>query len=260
MVSDSGLRQALRAAAALALLLTVSCSGSGQDRSLCQALGVPAYFHPTVDPPGWRALDAGRVRFVVLNPSEDGPGKAVDPTYLEILPPAGDRDWQMLGYIDTRYGQRPPDLLVAQLRSYLDWYAVDGVFLDQVTSDAEHVEYYRSLSQALRDAGASRIVLNPGVHPDPAYADLADSLVTFENDVSAYRDLQLPAWTHTQPATKFWHIVHGVPARDLREVLSLSAERRASTVMITDGDGANPYDHLPSYIQEERHGLDRSDC
>ncbi|KOG86153.1 hypothetical protein ADK38_32655, partial [Streptomyces varsoviensis] len=86
--------------------------------------------------------------------------------------------------------------VVADIRRHRKWYGVDGVFLDQAAAQAALVPRYRRLAVAARVLGAHRTVLNPGTYPDPAYAEIADLLVTFEGDWATYQRAEVPAWAH----------------------------------------------------------------
>ncbi|WP_344960491.1 spherulation-specific family 4 protein [Streptomyces thioluteus] len=77
-------------------------------------------------------------------------------------------------------GARPFRSAVADLRRHRRWYDVDGVFYDRAATEALLLPRYRRLALVSRALGARTVVLNPGTHPDPGYAEVADLLVTFE--------------------------------------------------------------------------------
>ncbi|WP_086697904.1 spherulation-specific family 4 protein, partial [Streptomyces tricolor] len=143
------------------------------------SLLVPLYVHPAEDPGAWHRLiaSADRTYAVVLNPA-DGPGSAPDPAYTaaaRALRAAGAR---LLGYVDTDYGVRDRALIVEEARRHQTWYAADGCFLDRVTAGPEGLSACRRTVRELRRLGTGTVVLNPGVHPAPGYARLADLTVT----------------------------------------------------------------------------------
>jgi hypothetical protein len=222
-------------------------------------LGVPAYFHPTTEPTAWAALAATPARFVVLNPSPDGPGKQVDPAYRQLVSSTPPRA-RLLGYIDTSYGKRDPATLLAQAKAYRDWYGVSGVFLDEVTADEADLPWYTTLVHQLRAAGADAVVLNPGVYPVKGYLPLADAVVVFEGDAAAFDALSPPAWAAEFPPDRYWQIVYGVDAGQLKQVLRRAADDGAATVLVTDRRGTNPYAGLPSYLPAERRLLAAPGC
>ncbi|SEK35212.1 spherulation-specific family 4 protein [Streptacidiphilus jiangxiensis] len=169
---------------------------------------VPAYFHPAVEPEAWAALRvaAPRLAAVVVNPAS-GPGSAPDPAYREAV--AGLRATRVLGYVDTDYGRRPHAEVVAEIAAYREWYAVDGVFLDQTPDGSAALPHYDRLAIAARSLGATFLVLNPGLTPHPAYLDLADLVVTFEGPWCDYENRAEDAGCHLVYAAPPDASVHG---------------------------------------------------
>lgn len=134
----------------------------------------PDYEHPAERPEAWNAvISAAPLLYgVVLNPA-GGPGTAPDPAFAAVgdrLRTAGVR---VLGYTDTDYARRPHDAVLRDLLRHRDWYGADGAFLDQASAGPDALPHYRRLAVAARAAGADTLVLNHGVHPDPAFAELA---------------------------------------------------------------------------------------
>ncbi len=208
---------------------------------------VPAYFHPGTHPAEWTWLAgrAAQVRMIVLNLA-NGPGSQADPAYLPALDRLRSAKVTVAGYIDTNYGQRPPDEAAAELGRYLDWYHVDGVFFDRASAAAEHLSRYAELARRAREAGARVVALNHGAHPIESYAEHADLLGTFEGPWSAYLDLAVPRWVRSRPAERFFHLLHSVPATSFGDALRLAVRRNAGSAFITDRGGANPWDGLPA--------------
>jgi hypothetical protein len=210
---------------------------------------VPLYVHPLVDPAAWEALarSAPRLYGVVLN-AADGPGSTYDPAFADaagLLRAAGVR---VLGYVDTAYGDRPVGDIVADARRHRQWYGTDGLFLDQAASEGQLVPHYRRLAAEARRLGAHTVVLNPGVHPDPGYARIADLLVTYEGGWDTYHRAGTPGWTADHPPERFCHLIHGVPA-GLSGLAARTARLRGAAVhCAVTGDGANPWDALPEAL------------
>jgi len=211
------------------------------------ALIVPAYFHPATHPGewSWLASRAEQIRMVVLNLA-NGPGPRADPVYHPALDRLRAANVAVAGYIDTNYGQRPPDEVTAEFSRYLDWYQVDGVFYDRASAAAEHLGRYADLARRARDLGARLVALNHGAHPIEAYAEHADLLGTFEGPWSAYLELAVPRWVRSRPAERFFHLLHSVPATSFGDALRLAIRRNAGSAFITDRGGANPWDGLPA--------------
>ncbi|MCD0451301.1 spherulation-specific family 4 protein [Actinocorallia sp. API 0066] len=208
---------------------------------------VPAYFAPHVRPGLWERISDPRLRCVVLNVAS-GPGANPDPVYVRAARRVTARGGTLAAYVDVSYGRREAGLVLADLKKYRRWYGVNDVFFDQVPSEAEGVAYMRGLVDRARVAGARLTVFNHGTHPDPAYLDLADVLVTFEGPVTRYAAAEPPAWALAADSARLCHLVYGCRSEDMEVVAALARRRNAGVRYITDRAGANPYDGLPSYF------------
>ncbi|MGW2564289.1 spherulation-specific family 4 protein [Streptomyces sp. NPDC001514] len=199
------------------------------------SLLVPLYEHPADRPEAWRAVIAAAPRLygVVLNPA-NGPGDTADAAFASVAAELRAAGVRVLGYTDTAYGRRPHADVVRDLLRHRDWYGADGAFLDQVASAPEELAHYRRLAVAARAAGARTLVLNPGVHPDAAYAELADLLVTFEGTWDTYRTLDLPLSAH------HCHLIHSAPPH---------ATSAAPVHCVVPGTGAHPWGTLPYALE-----------
>ena len=216
-------------------------------------VAVPAYFHPVVWPDLWERMQglAAELRFVVVNP-HNGVGDGTDSTYAGAVAGLVRAGVRTVGYVDTAYGERDPADVVAEAGLYRERYGIDGVFLDQASNDLAGVSTYERYLLGLRTSGVRFVVLNPGVHPHPAYVEKANVTVTFEGPFDDYVQLEEPGWVRERPASRFCHLVHGLhgPA-DARRARSLVARRHARTVCLTEGSGDNPWDRLPIGLAED---------
>ncbi|MFC5722952.1 spherulation-specific family 4 protein [Streptomyces gamaensis] len=212
---------------------------------------VPLYVHPGVDPAAWEALAAAapRLHGVVLN-AADGPGPRPDPAFTAAAERLRGAGVTLFGYVDTGYGRRPPRAVAADVRRHRRWYGVDGVFYDQAAAHPALLPRYRRLLIVARALGARTAVLNPGTHPDPGYAELADLLVTFEGSWESYTHVTVPPWTRAHPPERFCHLVHGVPPEHARAVARTAGGRGAGVHCAVPGRGANPWRHVPWTLRE----------
>lgn len=202
---------------------------------------VPAYFHPEGETDAWRRLLANPPRLLVLN-IDDGPGEAKDAAFPPVINRLVAAGTEVLGYADTDFGLRSVADVRADLRRYRAWYGLRGVFLDQVAACSDRLEHYRELVEGVRGT----LVLNPGVYPDPGYADLADVLVTFEGPLSAYGAMREPAWARGLARGRFCHLIHDVPSKAFEPTLR-RAIGHAGTVYVTDRTGDRPWGDVPAY-------------
>ncbi|WP_043733460.1 spherulation-specific family 4 protein [Streptomyces zinciresistens] len=216
------------------------------------SLLIPLYVHPAEDPGAWHRLAAraDSTYGVVINPA-DGPGRRPDPAFVTAARALREAGARLLGYLDTDYGAREPAEITADLRRHQEWYAVDGCFLDQVPAAAHGLPDCRRLVRSVRRLGASPVVLNPGVHPAPGYARLADLTVTFEGPWSRYvSDFSRPAWTERLPAERLCHLVYGVPGPLVPLALRTARERGAGVCGPVTGEPPNPWSGLTPALTE----------
>ncbi|UGY92480.1 spherulation-specific family 4 protein [Streptomyces gobiensis] len=214
---------------------------------------VPLYEHPADRPEAWRQLlrAAPRLYGVVLNPAS-GPGAAPDPGFARAVDRLRAAGVRVLGYADTDYGRRPPADVLADLLRYRRWYGTDGAFLDQAAASPQALARYRELADAARqEAGIRTLALNPGVHPDPGYAELADLLVTFEGTWRSYLADRVPRWARLQPPQRLCHLVYGVPRGQGAHAAALAGRRGAGVCCAVPGTMPHPWDGLPEELVTE---------
>ncbi|RAJ71483.1 spherulation-specific family 4 protein [Streptomyces sp. Amel2xB2] len=258
-------------------------------------LGVPGWAHPMLAPVEWAALTRPGVpvRWAVLDVfsgpgsspagASSGPGTRPDAYCLAAAARLRASGVRVLGRLALREGTRAFGELVPDAHRFLDWYGVDGFYLDgcpagraQLAETSRTVTTLRALCAQQRryqegtgatatasaarlsprlGAGPARalVVLGHGTHPHPGYADLADQLVTFRGSWPEYRWSQAAAWTADHPSERFCHLVHGVPRMHLDEALRVARWQGAGTVWFTDRTdrrGQNPWEALPGYWDE----------
>jgi hypothetical protein len=237
--------------------------------------GVPAYAHPLLAPSEWAELarPGTPLHWVALNVSR-GPGSRPDPLYTEAVARLREAAVPVLGVLDTRHGARPFAQLVSDAHHYLDWYRVDGFYLDRAPTERTDLSDCRRVTTTLRallgaDEGnqegqleelrwkggggrraGGHLVLGHGGHPYPGYADLADQLVTFCGPWTDYRWSEAPQWTAGHPSERFCHLVHGVPAPHLDNAMRIARWQGAATVFFTDRAAHAAWDGLPLYWDE----------
>ncbi len=236
---------------------------------------VPAYFYPSWDPAQsqWdemqAALSTGAHITAIVNMT-NGPGNAPNSDYASAINAFRAAGGKVLGYVYTCYGSnqcsaevlttRTPTEVLADAQRYAQWYGVDGIFLDEMASDASALPFYTTVAQGLRAAHPGwQIVGNPGTAPDAAYLGVADTLVTFENGASSYGGYTAPTWGAAQAASRQAHLLYNVGgASTMLNLLAQAQARNVGYVYITDdvytpgsATATNPWDTLPSYWMAE---------
>ena len=252
--------------AALALLaatlLMVACGGSASQSgavppaSARLRLAVPAYFTP--DP----RLDGAAGRRPVRRSGRTQPGlrprQRPDAAYQAAVQEAHAAAVTVLGYVGTDRGRRPLDSVLAEVAVYAAWYATDGIFFDEASTDCGLAAgYYAPLYAAVKAGTGRRVVaLNPGGATEECYMRVADVVATFEDSYSAYTAAPAaPSWTSKYAPTRFWHLVYAAPSEaELLEAVRLARQRRAGWLYVTPGTLPNPWEALPPppYWSRER--------
>lgn len=209
---------------------------------------VPAYFAPSS--PHWATVMANgtAVEYAVFNPNS-GPGASPDPAYLATVRAAQAKGISMLGYVATTYTVKPLTAVAAEVAKYKDWYGIDGIFFDEVSSTPDKLPYYVSL----HDNAKGIVVLNPGTYPHRAYAEACDILCVEEHASEPYAISSADEnWMRGQPPEKFWYILFGITkASQMRAIVKQARSRNVGYIYITSDNLTNPFDTLPPYFAEE---------
>jgi Spherulation-specific family 4 len=216
--------------------VVVSSSLSSGRTSTWNAL-VPAYFRPG------EVADIAKdhaPRLLVVNP-DSGPGTQRHDDYASAVGTARDAGSAVLGYVQTGYGTRAPATVREEIERYRAWYGVDGIFLDETSHDAAHLDYYRELADAVRAAGLTLVALNPGTVPAPGYFALADVVVTFEGPAADYAAAlaRSPDWLAAVPRSHIAHLVYAASPDAAQRARVLTPAGDA--LYLTPGELPNPW-------------------
>lgn len=209
-------------------------------------LGVPGYAHPLVAPLEWGELarSPAVLDWAVLNVA-NGAGARPDPHCLEAAGRLRSVGARVLGHVDMRGGYRAFGELVTDAHRFLEWYRVDGFYLDRCPPDDECLrEVRRTTATFAALAPGAHLVLGHGTHPHPGYAELGGQLVTFSGRWPEYRWSQAAEWTADHPAERFCHLVRGVPPTHLDEAMRIARWQGAASVFFTD---RTTWEAMPGY-------------
>jgi hypothetical protein len=231
---------------------------------------VPAYFYPSFDPMQsyWDELTAaaasGARVTAIMNP-DNGPGSGPNGDYTAAINAFRAAGGRVLGYVYTCYGRnlcvdglpstRSVGDVLTDVERYATWYAVDGIFLDEMSNRESELGFYGEVASALRSAHAGwQIVGNPGNGVPEAYLAVADTLVTYEGDGS-YANAGVQPWMQQADPARQAHLIYNVSDEaGMHAALQQALARRAGYVYITDdrytpGNPAepNPWNQLASY-------------
>ncbi len=219
----------------------------------CQQMAIPAYFYPGA--PWTRMTATPGVGVAVMNP-DSGPGTARNRDYVAAVASARAAGIKVVGYVHTSYGARRAAVVLREIATYARWYGVDGIFLDEVASEAATAGYYRPMVDAIRASAGSLVVLNPGTFPAEEYMALGDVVMVFEGTYDEYRRLRVPSWIYGYPPHRFAHVVYNASTVSrLHNAVDWSRARNAGYLYVTHDRLPNPYDVLPRYLASEAQAL-----
>lgn len=211
-----------------------------------QSMAVPAYFYPGS---AWTQMDKAypRPQIAVMNPAS-GPGRASDSQYVSAVHAAQAAGIAVVGYVHTSYASRSLSVVESEIDAYYRWYGVNGIFVDEASTNCTSESYYAKLNSYVKGkGGTARTILNPGTQTNECYVPAADVLLTFEGPYSQYvRSYSAPAWVARYPSSHFWHVIYATPTSGLAQAVSLSKTRGAGYVYVTPDTLPNPYDTLPT--------------
>lgn len=240
---------------------------------LAQRLGVPSYWYPSTSPgyPWARAVvSSPPLDLVIINP-DSGPGARADAEYVAQVARAHESlTLSVIGYVHTSYGKRPVADVHADVAAFYAWYGVDGIFVDEVSSDAADAPYFAELSAFIRGqrapdaargagkvrAGASTalVVFNPGTDIDEAFEQSFDIVMSFEGPLTDYLKFEPAPWLRNVTLIapeRVWHCIHSVPelranaTGPLADAIARSKGLNAGWIYATNETLPNPYEGLP---------------
>lgn len=202
------------------------------------------YFRPG---PAWTAALSTKPALTMINPGS-GPGTTMSTSYQVQVKASQAAGVPVYGYIHSKgtagYGTRPLSEIKFDVDMHINWYALDGIFVDTVSNKPEHVPYYREICDYVRSKGR-KVVLNTGTQTVEEHAQMADYVMVSEGSVATYRARVARPWEASY--SNLWHVVHSCPEADMPAVVALAKSRGAGLLYVTDDLMPNPYDTLATY-------------
>jgi hypothetical protein len=162
---------------------------------------------------------------------------------------------ELIGYVTLGYAKRSAAEVKADVDRWMEFYpGITGFFFDEQPSGPEHAAFARDcFAHARSRLPGARIVSNPGVPCDAAYAEGEHPLILclFEHE-SGFAKFRIPEWARQRSPELFATLhYHANSAEAMQALVAESLARNAAYVYVTDASGANPWDRLPSYWNEE---------
>lgn len=252
--------------------------------TIAQHTADPAYFYPGNSPDLWPQLSqTNPITGIAIANVSNGPNIISDSNYATAIQQAHNAGVKVLGYVDTGYFGAAPSLRQTRLgqtdvnswttqieQDVNTWYSfygadgLDGIFFDDgqnvCGTNNQYVTLYTDiLNYVKRTHPGAYVIANPGTAVPQCLQNIADTLLTYENNYDCYtNDSSCPtgagytalAWNPVDPQ-KIFHAVYGVPSASLASASALGKQRNAGYVFFTDAGLPNPYGVLPTYLQQE---------
>lgn len=186
---------------------------------------------------------ADALGFVIINISS-GSGSAFDNDWATQAERARTSGARVLGYVRTTFGKRPKAEVMQEIKNHVEWYKVDGVFLDEAVNgwadeQKPYIPYYQDLYDSIKAQYGDMfwVINNPGANTVEAMVSTADVLMTYEQSAQNYLNPVVPvtpAHYLKYPSSKFWHVIHDVTKENYIAVMDKAASEHADHVFLTD--------------------------
>lgn len=199
----------------------------------------------------WSAVIEAKKRFpdvgfiVAINPAS-GVGSQFNATYQGWVKSLKDVGCIVIGYIPTGWGRNALSNVKDQIDKYIEWYSVDGLMLDEMSSSSTHIPYYTEITDYAKSKGLKYVKGNPGVLVPEDMINCVDNVAIYEN--AGYPDYQnWPAWFTKYSPDKYSIVAYNIQTLDKTKILEIA--KRVGVIYITPDILPNPYDTIPSNLE-----------
>jgi hypothetical protein len=183
----------------------------------------------------------------IINPW-NGPGSSYDSGFATGISELKNAGIIVIGYVATGFGSVPLSSIENQETQYHNWYAVNGIFFDEMQNAPGWESYYASAASFAGGLGMNLTFGNPGTSIASSYVGTLSVLIIYENQGLPTVGM-LSQNTMGDSRSNFGFIAYGVGMPSQSYVDSSSGY--VGWVYLTDAGGSNPYDALPSYLSSE---------
>jgi len=212
---------------------------------------VPLYTSP--GDASWNTVIAAKMAhpkvgvIAIVNPN-NGPGGATDSAYASGIAKLTAAGIRVIGYVATGYTANSPASVKADIDRWKAFYPgqVTGIFFDEQSNKAEHVAYYRDLSQYTKAQGLSFTVGNPGTDTAQGFVGALDMMLIYES-----------AGLPSQNAIAGWHASFApsnfgiIPyATTLDATWVRNARKYVQYIYLQSDNLPNPWDSVPGYFSD----------
>jgi hypothetical protein len=233
---------------AFSICLLVAIPASAETVT-AQRIILPAYYD---EPETWQrtysTLSAGDI--AIINPA-DGNGSSKSSAYATIVNTLKAKGVVPAGYVWTKYGTRAASTVKAQIDAYYSWYGVTSIFLDEADNTAAMIPYYLDLYNYIHAKGGT-VIINPGTTTIEQYMTVCDIAMTVETPYSGYAGMGTPSWVYNYAVSRFATLVYECSEANMPTGVSLSKQRNAGYIYVTNDTSSNPWDTLAPYMVSEK--------
>ena len=195
-----------------------------------------------------KVLDVDHLGFTIIN-NANGAGAEKSTDFEKQVAITRSKGVKILGYVHTGYGQRDKTEILSDVKKHIEWYGVDGIFLDETISGwtAEQVAlipHYQELHDEIKKLNSRLfVVANPGTNTIEAVLPTADIFMTYESNANQYitakdykdRDIIITQpYYRNSPKTRFWHVVYGVTPENYLKVMERAQKEHVGHIYFTD--------------------------
>jgi len=187
---------------------------------------------------------------VIIDPNS-GPGAQADPNFTNAIATLKSKDFKVLGYVHTSYGQRDIQSVEDDINNWFSLYGdanIDGIFLDEASTNDQYFSYYQTLYNYIKSFGNKLVVLNPGTNIELKFFNIADKIVVFEDSESNYETFAYNNYS-SENSDNVCTIVYSAPQDKVSFVETKSLQNNSSCNYITNGDDNTGYFYLSSYLK-----------
>ena len=200
------------------------------------------------------AIDSPPITGYVVMNSNNGPGSSYDGTYAAHIAAVQASGLMVLGYVYTQGPTyRTAVSVEADIATYMSWYNVNGIFIDECSGLTADISYYQGIVAYVKAQTGTFCVLNPGSVPsDLTYMSMADSVGVFEGTYSTFTAWTPPSWVATTPPNQLTYLVYDCTTEaNMVNAVSLALSWNAGYFYVTDDTTPDPYDTIASYWTAE---------
>lgn len=241
---------------------------------------VPAYFTATGTSSPWTTLTNGAtsypdVKITAIASASSGILTATSEedtdltTAIKAFKAVSGTSNRVIGYVATA-SSSGGTLSVADVKATIDNYIrlypthFDGFFVDGMATDSARVAYFQDvynyvkglktgMSTAATTPGSPILIGNPGTYPVPAYAAVADTLVTYAGNAAAYQNVDpqpSSTWVYAKDNSAQAMLVHSASTcTEMQNAVKNANRPRLNTGMVyaTNLAIGAPWSALPTY-------------